>query len=220
MSDEETSGRHMEPHCLNREEEDENDGDDEDDVPDQPHSAPFSSENEAQGGDSARWQCTAPSTSPSGETPTHPSRPSSRPESQTPSRSLRETKKSSLSYSNKPAHMRRNIRMLLREHQLEAVTKAAQLEELERRQRLEQQRKEGHFPVPLLPEYTPGRTHTHMIDSWRSVSASVAERDHVICLSTSYSSTNVSEDDSKALITEAHAPKQGETPTPIFSIAH
>uniref|UniRef100_A0A8C7V7C1 Helicase ARIP4-like n=1 Tax=Oncorhynchus mykiss TaxID=8022 RepID=A0A8C7V7C1_ONCMY len=163
----------MEPHCLNSEEEDENDGDDEDDVPDQPHSAPFSSENEAQGGDSARWQCTAPSTSPSGETPTHPSRPSSRPESQTPSRSLRETKKSSLSYSNKPAHMRRNIRMLLREHQLEAVTKAAQLEELERRQRLEQQRKEGHFPVPLLPD-----------------------------------STNVSEDDSKALITEAHAPKQ------------
>ena len=44
------------------------------------------------------------------------------------------------------------------------------------------------------------------------MSASVAERDHVICLSTSYSSTNVSEDDSKALITEAHAPKQGETP--------
>uniref|UniRef100_A0A8C8HBQ0 Helicase ARIP4-like n=1 Tax=Oncorhynchus tshawytscha TaxID=74940 RepID=A0A8C8HBQ0_ONCTS len=182
MSDEETSGRHMmEPHCLNSEEEDENDGDDEDDVPDQPHSAPFSSENEAQGGDSARWQCTAPSTSPSGETPTHPSRPSSRPESQSPSRSLRETKKSSLSYSNKPAHMRRNIRMLLREHQLEAVTKAAQQEELERRQRLEQQRKEGHFPVPLLPEYTPDQ----------SVSASVAERDHVICLSTSYSSTNV-----------------------------
>lgn len=33
MSDEETSGRHMEPHCLNSEEEDENDGDDEDDVP-------------------------------------------------------------------------------------------------------------------------------------------------------------------------------------------
>lgn len=77
---------------------------------DQPHSTPFSSENEAQGGDSARWQCTAPSTSPSGGTPSHPSRPSSRPESHTPSRSLRETKKRSLSYSNKPAHMRRNIR--------------------------------------------------------------------------------------------------------------
>ncbi|XP_045551945.1 helicase ARIP4 isoform X2 [Salmo salar] len=166
---------------------------------DQPHSTPFSSENEAQGGDSARWQCTAPSTSPSGGTPSHPSRPSSRPESHTPSRSLRETKKRSLSYSNKPAHMRRNIRKLLREHQLEAVTKAAQQEELERRQRLEQQGKEGHFPVPLLPEYTPGD---------QRMSASVAERDHVICLGTSYSSTNVSEDVSKALITEAHAPKE------------
>uniref|UniRef100_A0A8C7W371 Helicase ARIP4 n=1 Tax=Oncorhynchus mykiss TaxID=8022 RepID=A0A8C7W371_ONCMY len=44
---------------------------------------------------------------------------------------------------------------LLREQQLEAVTKAAQQEELERRQRLEQQRKEGHVPVVLLPEYTP-----------------------------------------------------------------
>uniref|UniRef100_A0A8C7N839 RAD54 like 2 n=1 Tax=Oncorhynchus kisutch TaxID=8019 RepID=A0A8C7N839_ONCKI len=44
---------------------------------------------------------------------------------------------------------------LLREQQLEAVTKAAQQEELERRQRLEQQRKEGHDPVVLLPEYTP-----------------------------------------------------------------
>uniref|UniRef100_A0A8C8HDF4 Helicase ARIP4-like n=1 Tax=Oncorhynchus tshawytscha TaxID=74940 RepID=A0A8C8HDF4_ONCTS len=203
MSDEETSGRHMmEPHCLNSEEEDENDGDDEDDVPDQPHSAPFSSENEAQGGDSARWQCTAPSTSPSGETPTHPSRPSSRPESQSPSRSLRETKKSSLSYSNKPAHMRRNIRMLLREHQLEAVTKAAQQEELERRQRLEQQRKEGHFPVPLLPEYTPGRTHTHMIDNVIELSS-----DEDDALQISSESTNEEEEDRSAApeATGAHA---------------
>uniref|UniRef100_A0A8C7SSZ6 Helicase ARIP4 n=1 Tax=Oncorhynchus mykiss TaxID=8022 RepID=A0A8C7SSZ6_ONCMY len=48
-----------------------------------------------------------------------------------------------------------SLRKLLREQQLEAVTKAAQQEELERRQRLEQQRKEGHVPVVLLPEYTP-----------------------------------------------------------------
>lgn len=46
-------------------------------------------------------------------------------------------------------------RKLLREHQLEVVTKAAQQEELERRRRLEQQRKQD-FPVPLLPEYTAG----------------------------------------------------------------
>ncbi|XP_041711992.2 helicase ARIP4 isoform X1 [Coregonus clupeaformis] len=217
MSDKGTSGRDMEPHLLNSEEEedeleeeeveeDENNGDDEEDVPDQPHSAPFSSENEAQGGDSAGWQCTPPSTSDSGETPSHPStqlhsRPSSRPESQIPSRSLSGTKKRSHSHSNKPAHMRRNIRKLLREHQLEVVTKAAKQEELERLRRLEQQRKEGHFPVPLLPEYTPG-------DLSQSVSASVAKQDHVICLDTSNSSTNIREDDSKALVPEAHAPKE------------
>lgn len=45
-------------------------------------------------------------------------------------------------------------RKLLREHQLEAVTKAAQQEELERRKRLEQQRKD--FPVPHLPEFPTG----------------------------------------------------------------
>lgn len=48
-------------------------------------------------------------------------------------------------------------RKLLREHQLEAVTKAAQQEELERRRRLEHQRKQD-FPVPLLPEYTTGES--------------------------------------------------------------
>ncbi|XP_069792880.1 helicase ARIP4 isoform X3 [Narcine bancroftii] len=45
--------------------------------------------------------------------------------------------------------MRRNIRKLLREDQLEAGTKAAQQEELERLKRLEQQRKE--FVLPTLP---------------------------------------------------------------------
>uniref|UniRef100_A0A8C7SXH5 Helicase ARIP4 n=1 Tax=Oncorhynchus mykiss TaxID=8022 RepID=A0A8C7SXH5_ONCMY len=85
---------------------------------------------------------------------------------------------------------------LLREQQLEAVTKAAQQEELERRQRLEQQRKEGHVPVVLLPD----------------VSASVAKKDRVICLDTSNSSTTVREDDSKALVPESHAPKEGESP--------
>lgn len=45
-------------------------------------------------------------------------------------------------------------RKLLREHQLEAVTKAAQQEELQRRRRLEQQRQEES--AQLLPEYTTG----------------------------------------------------------------
>ncbi|XP_018428605.1 PREDICTED: helicase ARIP4 [Nanorana parkeri] len=49
----------------------------------------------------------------------------------------------------KPANLRRNIRKLLREDQLEAQTKTAQQEELERRKRLEQQRKD--YPLPIIP---------------------------------------------------------------------
>ncbi|CAB1336294.1 unnamed protein product [Coregonus sp. 'balchen'] len=45
-------------------------------------------------------------------------------------------------------------------------------------------------------------------DLSQSVSASVAKQDHVICLDTSNSSTNIREDDSKALVPEAHAPKE------------
>lgn len=50
-------------------------------------------------------------------------------------------------------------RKLLREHQLEAVTKAAQQDELERRRRLEQQRKLD-FPTPAQPEHKSGERET------------------------------------------------------------
>uniref|UniRef100_A0A3Q2TIX6 RAD54 like 2 n=1 Tax=Fundulus heteroclitus TaxID=8078 RepID=A0A3Q2TIX6_FUNHE len=177
-------------------------GSEEEGVHDQSHSAPFSSENEAQGGEPAVWQCNPPpSTSPSAETPAHPptaqpaSRPHSRPASQSPAppSALAATKKR----SSKPAHMRRNIRKLLREHQLDAVTKAAQQGELERRQRLEEQRKQD-FPLPLLPEYTTGDVAQHV----PSLSASVSfqsTRQEVICLEPS--STNISEDKCKTSIT-------------------
>uniref|UniRef100_A0AAQ6A150 RAD54 like 2 n=1 Tax=Amphiprion ocellaris TaxID=80972 RepID=A0AAQ6A150_AMPOC len=69
---------------------------------------------------------------------------------------------------------------LLREHQLEAVTKAAQQEELDRRRRLEQQRKQD-FPVPLLPEYTTGDRQE--VISLDSSSTGVSEDDNVIDLS-------------------------------------
>lgn len=50
------------------------------------------------------------------------------------------------------------LRKLLREDQLEAVTKAAQQEELERRKRLEQQRKDYQASIPTVPlEFLPGR---------------------------------------------------------------
>uniref|UniRef100_A0A6Q2X113 RAD54 like 2 n=1 Tax=Esox lucius TaxID=8010 RepID=A0A6Q2X113_ESOLU len=153
---------------------------------DQAHSAPFSSQNEAQGGDPAGWQCTIPSTSPPGELPSHPSAQPLYPPS---SRPLSGTKKRS--HSNKPARMRRNIRKLLREHQLEAVTKAAQQEELERRQRLDQLRKEGHYPVPLLSKTPEDQPH--------GVSGRVAEQDNVICLDTGDRSTKLSVDHSNVI---------------------
>ncbi|KAL6119976.1 rad54l2 [Pungitius sinensis] len=156
---------------------------------DQPHSAPFSSDNETQEGDGAAWRCTPPpSTSPSGEPALHPpssqavSRSRSRPASQSPASpsALAGTKKR----SSKPAHMRRNIRKLLREHQLESVTKVAQQDELERRRRLEQHSKQD-FPVPRLPEYTTGKvTSSSSSSSSSSVAQQEAEsiRPGVICL--------------------------------------
>ncbi|TMS16667.1 Helicase ARIP4 [Larimichthys crocea] len=191
--------------CYITDEDEDNDGDDEDEgIPDQSHSAPFSTENEAQGGDSAAWQCTPPpSTSPSGETPAHPpasqlSRPQSRPVSQSPSPPsvLTGAKKR----GSKPTHMRRNIRKLLRDHQLEAVTKAAQQDELERRRRLEHQRQQ-EFPVPLLPEYTTGDVTKHVSVSSASAASQQevkSVRQEVICLDSS--STGISEDDSKTNI--------------------
>ncbi|KAM7412316.1 hypothetical protein PAMA_022001 [Pampus argenteus] len=166
---------------------------------DQSHSAPFTSENEAQGGDHAAWQCTpASSTSPSGETPAAHLPPSQRPRSRPASQStsppsvLTGTKKR----SSKPAHMRRNIRKVLREHQLEAVTKAAQQEELDRRRRLEEGRKQD-FPVPLLPEYETDDVTGRVLSSAASTASQQVKsaRQEVICLDSS--STGISEDDSK-----------------------
>ncbi|XP_075882242.1 helicase ARIP4-like isoform X2 [Nelusetta ayraudi] len=167
---------------------------------DQSHSASLSSENDAQGGDLAAWQqCTPPpSTSPSGEMPAHPPPsqqgprpPRSRPASQspTPPSALTGTKKR----GSKPVHMRRNIRKLLREHQLEAVTKAAQQEELQRRRRLEQQRQEDSAQLP--PEYTTGNTSKH-VSAASHPKDKKALRGEVICLDDS--STSVGEEGSKS----------------------
>ncbi|KAJ3603212.1 hypothetical protein NHX12_030955 [Muraenolepis orangiensis] len=51
--------------------------------------------------------------------------------------------------------MRKNIRKLLKKHQLETGTKAAQQEEMERRRRLEQYRKDFPTPAPPVPEPQP-----------------------------------------------------------------
>ncbi|XP_036434556.1 helicase ARIP4-like isoform X2 [Colossoma macropomum] len=151
--------------------------DESDSLTDQGQSASFSSENEAQGGDSSGWPCALPSTSPSGETPGRPpAHPLSRPDNRSPALALSATKKR----SSKPAYMRRNIRKLLKEHQLDAVTKVAQLEEVERRKRLEHQRKD--FTVAPQPEYTHTAANV-------CVSAAQCEAKHsAVCVETSTSS--------------------------------
>ncbi|KAG7244605.1 hypothetical protein INR49_029624 [Caranx melampygus] len=67
-------------------------------------------------------------------------------------KSSKSSKGSKPSKPSKPAHMRKNIRKLLKENQLEAGTKAAQQEEMERRKRLEQQRKDFPTPAPAVPD--------------------------------------------------------------------
>ncbi|XP_054655742.1 helicase ARIP4-like isoform X2 [Dunckerocampus dactyliophorus] len=203
--------------CYITDEKEENSGDDDEDyhIHDQSHSASFSSENEAQGADPAVWHCTPPpSTSPSGETPANPapSQPASRPhtvassQSPAPPSTLTGTRKR----SSKPSHMRRNIRKLLREHQLEAVTKAAQQEELERRRRLEEQQKQD-FPIPLLPEYESGDVPKHVSSSSPSASSMSqhgVRQEAMVCLDSSSTDAldNTEADDQRVSRTE-HAHK-------------
>ncbi|CAN9511775.1 unnamed protein product [Ophioblennius macclurei] len=162
------------------EDEDENDGDDEDDGVDRPESAQSRSAETAQDGrDSSSATSGEPSSDPPSQPSSRPSsRATSRPpsrsqpptspenssQSKPPSNKTKKQKASKLTKSSKsskgskpsklpkPAHMRKNIRKLLKEDQLEAGTKAAQQEEMERRKRLEQQRKDFPTPAPTLPD--------------------------------------------------------------------
>ncbi|KAM9361199.1 helicase ARIP4 [Symphorus nematophorus] len=161
------------------EDEDENDGDDEDDSVERPASAQSRTETTQDGRDSPSATSGEPSSGPPSRPGSRPSsRPSSRPASRSqpptspentskskpPSSKTKKQKSSKLTKSSKsskgskpskpskPAHMRKNIRKLLKEDQLEAGTKAAQQEEMERRKRLEQQRKDFPTPAPAVPD--------------------------------------------------------------------
>ncbi|KAG8436161.1 hypothetical protein GDO86_007313 [Hymenochirus boettgeri] len=152
MSDASISGSEpeLDPEDMEEEEEDdedededemdeENDGDDEADVQERNEK----SQNAAEGGDSSEdggegWKNSTTS------------------EQDDQSANSDEAK---IKRSQKPANFRRNIRKLLRDDQLESVTKTAQQEELERRKRLEQQRKDypviaslPSVPIDFLPE--------------------------------------------------------------------
>ncbi|KAJ8400171.1 hypothetical protein AAFF_G00398650 [Aldrovandia affinis] len=196
MSEEAISGSDMEPGLDTEEdddqegEEEDNDGDDEEEDADPPQSSPLSTDDESAGGASTEEPLRASSTSPArpSSQPCPTSQPPSSPDSHSPSLSPPSSRKRVF----KPSHLRRNIRKLLKEHQLEAVTQAAQQEELERRKRLELQRKE--FPAPPLPEWPPGE----VVVRAGLVSQAQAGRGEVICLDSSGS-----EDD-------AHAPPRPE----------
>ncbi|KAM4021421.1 helicase ARIP4 isoform 2-T2 [Anomaloglossus baeobatrachus] len=94
--------------------------------------------------------------------------------------------------AQKPANLRRNIRKLLREDQLEAVTKTAQQEELERRKRLEQQRKD--YPVPLIPTLPDFLSEIDLGTAEVSQLSQIVGNQEIICLD---SSSGDSEDESQ-----------------------
>uniref|UniRef100_A0A3B3VAA0 RAD54 like 2 n=1 Tax=Poecilia latipinna TaxID=48699 RepID=A0A3B3VAA0_9TELE len=156
-----------EEECMENEEED----DDEEDLEEDEEENDGDDEDDGLGEDSNSTTSGEPSSEP-------PSRPSSRPasrsqlptgagnssESKASSRKTKKDKASKLTKSlkssksskppkpAKPAHMRKNIRKMLQEDQLEAGTKAAQQEEMERRKRLEQQRKDFPTQAPSLAD--------------------------------------------------------------------
>ncbi|XP_073324230.1 helicase ARIP4 [Pagrus major] len=154
------------------EDEDENDGDDEDDSVERPASAQDGRDSTSPtSGEPSSPPPSGPASRPSSRSPSRPasrSKPPTSPENSSkikpPSSKTKKQKSSKLTKSSKsskgskpskpskPAHMRKNIRKLLKEDQLEAGTKAAQQEEMERRKRLEQQRKDFPTPAPTVPE--------------------------------------------------------------------
>ncbi|KAM9133859.1 helicase ARIP4 [Pangshura tecta] len=169
--------------------EEDNDGDDEEDLldeNDQPQEDVFSNDR-VQHGDDGEWQRSTSTTSSQSEQAERLL------QNQHKSLASEDTKKKR---AQKPSHMRRNIRKLLREDQLEAVTKAAQLEELERRKRLEQQRKDYPAAIPTVPlEFLPEEIVLRTAEATQLPPQVLAEE--VICLD---STSSGSEDDTKGIL--------------------
>ncbi|XP_019392642.1 PREDICTED: helicase ARIP4 isoform X1 [Crocodylus porosus] len=166
--------------------EEENDGDDEEDLldeNDQPQEAVFSNDH-VQHNEDGEWKRSTSTTSSQSK------RAERLLQNQHKGLASEDTKKKR---AQKPSHMRRNIRKLLREDQLEAVTKAAQQEELERRKRLEQQRKDYPTSIPTVPlEFLSEEIVLRTAEATQLPPQVLAEE--VICLD---SSSSGSEDDTK-----------------------
>lgn len=185
------------------EDDDENDGDDEDDSVERPPSTQSQPESSASSEPSSQSGSQPPSRPSSQPSSRAPSRPGSRCQPASPENSnqntapstktKKEKKTSSKSKSSKsskstkqskPVHMRKNIRKLLKEDQLEAGTKAAQQEEMERRKRLEQQRKDHPTPAPAFPDSQFIDTDSILGEVSHLVPALLGKQD-VICLDSS-----------------------------------
>ncbi|XP_069500208.1 helicase ARIP4 [Ambystoma mexicanum] len=150
MSDKSVSGSDpdLEPEDMEEEEEDDdddeeemdedNDGDDEDDVPDDKGK----SQEPAGGEDGEPKRSNSTTSTQSDDQKEHTAQNQ---------RKASPTEEVQNNLLQKPVQLRRNIRKVLREDQLEAGTLAAQQEELERRKRLEQQRKDYPAAFPTLP---------------------------------------------------------------------
>ncbi|XP_030061363.1 helicase ARIP4 isoform X1 [Microcaecilia unicolor] len=163
--------------------EEDNDGDDEDDEQSQETLLDAEDAQHEEGGES---KCSSSTTSKKSERKEHLS------QNQRKSSPSEDAKKKR---AQKPSHMRRNIRQLLREDQLEAGTKAAQQEELERRKRLEQQRKDYPALLPTIPfEFLPEQIVLRTGEASQLTSG--VSKEEVICLDSSSGSSG-SEDDTK-----------------------
>ncbi|XP_062258370.1 helicase ARIP4 isoform X2 [Platichthys flesus] len=203
------------------EDEDDNDGDDEDDSVDRPASAQDGRDSaSATSGEPSSEPPSRPASRPSSGAPSRsPSRPPSGSQppsspksakSKSPSSKTKKQKSSKLTKSSKsskgsktskplkPVHMRKNIRKLLKEDQLEAGTKAAQQEEMERRKRLEQQRKDFPTPAPVVPDSQLVDTALLLGEVSHLVPAHLIKQD-VICLDSSGDEDEQMEPDLPAL---------------------
>ncbi|XP_072506540.1 helicase ARIP4 isoform X1 [Notamacropus eugenii] len=204
MSDESISGSDpdldpdLEPEDMEEEEEEEeeeeameegNDGDDEEDLLDENDQSreDMCGTEHTQSEEDGEWQHSTSTTSSQSK------RAERLGQNQRKSLTSEDTKKKR---AQKPSHMRRNIRKLLREDQLEAVTKAAQQEELERRKRLEQQRKDYPAPLPAVPlEYLPEEIVLRAGDASQLPPQVLAQE--VICLD---STSSGSEEETKGML--------------------
>uniref|UniRef100_A0A8C2X0F2 RAD54 like 2 n=1 Tax=Cyclopterus lumpus TaxID=8103 RepID=A0A8C2X0F2_CYCLU len=149
------SSLNSEEECLENEEEEEEDNEDNEDmeeVEDENDGDDEEDDNAAQDG---RDSTSTTSGEPSPESPSQPAGAGGSPSSRAPSRPASRSQpppSPENSSQSKPPSSKTKKHKLLKENQLEAGTKAAQQEEMDRRKRLEQQRKDFPTAASTVPD--------------------------------------------------------------------